>query len=196
MKFNDLTCHKSFPSAWPLLLLVLFLGCNKKQAPQEAVQQEENERTATTEATPVHTSMRLFDGGNESIYHSFRIPSIIKTKNGTLIAFAEGRRWSPSDWGDINIVFKRSTNNGSTWSALGEVAASGTGTWGNPTAVYDWHKGVDGRVWLFMSWNSGDKAAWSDIQAWGDRRVFSSYSDDHGATWSDPEDMSNTLLPP
>ncbi|WP_119079817.1 sialidase family protein [Chitinophaga alhagiae] len=147
-------------------------------------------------ASPVHTSLLLFNGGNESIYHSFRIPSIVKTKNGTLIAFAEGRRWSPSDWGDINIVFKRSTNNGATWSALGEVAAAGNGTWGNPTAVYDWHQGTNGRVWLFMSWNDGTKAAWADIQAWGDRRVFSAYSDDHGATWSTPQDMSATLLPP
>lgn len=182
-----------------ILLFAWFLhmACSKPaQSPDTLLPAATAAAPVQAAAAPSHTSQLLFNGGNESIYHSFRIPSIIKTKNGTLIAFAEGRRWSPSDWGDINVVFKRSTNNGATWSALGEVAASGTGTWGNPTAVYDWHKGVNGRVWLFMSWNSGDKAAWSDIKAWGDRRVFSSYSDDHGATWSDPEDMSNTLLPP
>lgn len=180
-----------------LLACLAHLACSK--SPQEATTAAPNTLAAATvqaAATPVHTSLLLFNGGNESIYHSFRIPSIVKTKNGTLIAFAEGRRWSPSDWGDINVVFKRSTNNGVTWSALGEVAAAGNGTWGNPTAVYDWHHGTNGRVWLFMSWNDGTKAAWSDIQAWGDRRVFSAYSDDHGATWSTPQDMSATLLPP
>jgi sialidase-1 len=179
-------------SAW-----LLHIACSKpSQQPDAALPVTVAAASVAAAAAPVHNSLLLFNGGNESIYHSFRIPSIVKTKNGTLIAFAEGRRWSPSDWGDINVVFKRSTNNGATWSALGEVAGSGNGTWGNPTAVYDWHQGANGRVWIFMSWNSGDKAAWSDIQAWGDRRVFSSYSDDHGATWSTPQDMSNTLLPP
>src|SRR5690349_9802666 len=143
MKFYETICHNRLFSAWPLLLLVMVLSCHKNQQPaQEPVQQDDNNMTSSEEAAalaaaPAHTSLRLFDGGNESIYHSFRIPSIIKTKNNTLIAFAEGRRWSPSDYGDINTVFKRSFDNGATWTALGEVAASGNGTWGNPTSVYD-----------------------------------------------------------
>ncbi|RPD41718.1 sialidase family protein [Chitinophaga barathri] len=187
-------------SIYLLTLLFLHAACAKKSTPQDSLQPssslEAKAAAAAIAAAPYHNSQVLFNGGNESIYHSFRIPSIVKTKNGTLIAFAEGRRWSPSDWGDINLVFKRSFDNGSTWTALGEVVGSGNGTWGNPTAVYDWNKGTNGRVWVFMSWNDGTKTAWSDIQAWGDRRVFSSYSDDHGATWSTPQDMSATLLPP
>jgi sialidase-1 len=144
-------------------------------------------------AKPVHDSSVLFNGGGEGGYHSFRIPAITSTSNGTLIAFAEGRRNGPGDWGDIDVVFKRSTNNGATWSALKALASTGSGTWGNPTVVHD---GQKGRVWLFMSWNDADKTKWSDIRAWGDRRVFSSFSDDDGATWSAPQDMSETLLPP
>ncbi len=179
------------------ILISLSLGCAKQVNTSPAPKiEDEVAATAAVAATAYHNSMVLFNGGNESIYHSFRIPSIIKTKNGTLIAICEGRRWSPSDWGDINVVFKRSTDNGATWSALGEVVGSGAGTWGNPTAVYDKDKGTNGRAWVFMSWNDANKAAWSDITAWGDRRVFSSYSDDHGATWSTPQDMSSTLLPP
>ncbi|HEY8895247.1 MAG TPA: sialidase family protein [Niastella sp.] len=197
MKFYDFACHNRSLRVWPLFLLVLVFGCHKPpQSSGEATEQADNERTATTEATPIHTSMKLFDGGNESIYHSFRIPSIIKTKNGTLVAFAEGRRWSPSDYGDINVVFKRSLNNGSTWSALGEVAASGSGTWGNPTAVYDPNLGTNGRLWLFMCWNDGAIDEWADFDSWGDRKVYTSYSDDHGATWSTPLDRTSTLVPP
>jgi sialidase-1 len=144
--------------------------------------------------------MVLFNGGNEgaggvTTYHSFRIPSIIRTNNGTLIAFAEGRRWNPSDYGDINLVFKRSTDNGATWSALDEIAASGPGTWGNPTAVYDANKGTNGRVWLFMNWNDSAKHQISDFTQYGDRRVYTSYSDDHGVTWSTPVDRTSTLTP-
>ena len=144
MKFNDSACHNR--SFWALLflLLVLVLGCHKKQ--------QADSRTATTEAAAIHTSMKLFDGGNESIYHSFRIPSIIKTNNHTLVAFAEGRKHNSGDYGDINVVYKRSFDNGATWTDLGEVAASGNGTWGNPTAVYDSSPdmGPNGRLWLFM----------------------------------------------
>jgi sialidase-1 len=177
------------------IVLLLFVGsCAKKTQPLASTEKEEAIETRAT--TPYHTSSVIFNGGNESIYHSFRIPSIIKTNNGTLIAFAEGRRWNPGDWGDINLVYKRSTNNGLTWSALGEVVGSGNGTWGNPTAVYDWNKGPNGRVWLFMSWNSGDHTSMSTIDTWGERKVYASYSDDHGVTWLTLQDLTNTLLPP
>lgn len=172
----SILCYLSF-------ILCMITGCAKSP---EALSSFENQNirkeeqvTVAALAAPVYSSIVLFNGGNESIYHSFRIPSIIKTNNGTLVAFAEGRRWSPSDYGDINIVFKRSTNNGSTWSALGEVVGSGAGTWGNPTAVYDAGQGTNGRIWLFMEWNDQYKMQWSDFQAWGDRRIHTSYSDDH-----------------
>ena len=179
-----------------ICLFILSNSCAKKTQVLAAPGKQEKTVDATVAAAQVHTSIVLFNGGNESIYHSFRIPSIIKTNNGTLIAFAEGRRWNPGDWGDINLVYKRSTNNGVTWSALGEVVGSGNGVWGNPTAVYDWNKGANGRVWLFMSWNSGDHTSISSIDTWGERKVFISYSDDHGVTWSTPQDLTNTLLPP
>ncbi len=198
MKFNDSACHSHSLSAWLLLLLVLVLGCHKKQQSANEATQQADSRTATTEAAAIHTSMKLFDGGNESIYHSFRIPSIIKTNNHTLVAFAEGRKHNSDDYGDINVVYKRSFDNGASWTALGEVAASGNGTWGNPTAVYDSspEAGPNGRIWLFMSWNDASITQWSDFNSWGDRKVYVSYSDSHGYQWTTPVDMTSTLLPP
>lgn len=183
-----------------LFILFLITGCskNRKDEMQSANDQNAKDNQAQVSAQ-VFTSMTLFNGGNEGnngvIYHSFRIPSIIKTSNGTLVAFAEGRRWSDSDYGDINVVFKRSTDNGVTWSACGEVVGSGAGSWGNPTAVYDWSTGANGRIWLFMEWNDEFKTQWSDFAAWGDRRIHTSYSDDNGITWSTPVDRTSTLTP-
>ncbi|HTI12767.1 MAG TPA: sialidase family protein [Puia sp.] len=194
--------YRRSPAAWLCCLAgILFLSAGSSCAKRTATPGT-GDSTATSSrlAAPIHTSMVLFNGGNEgaggvTTYHSFRIPSIVKTNNGTLIAFAEGRRWSPSDYGDINLVYKRSTDNGATWSALGEVVGTGPGTWGNPTAVYDWNQGSNGRVWLFMNWNDSAKHAISDFTAWGDRRVYVSHSDDHGATWSTPVDLTATLTP-
>lgn len=139
-----------------------------------------------------HTHLRLFVGTNAP-YHSFRIPSLVKTADGSLVAFAECRRYSTSDWGDINLVYKRSTDNGLTWSGLGTIASIGPGKWGDPTAVTDF---TTGRTWLFLNWNSGDQTAISDIDEWGERMVYVSYSDNNGQTWSTPKDMTSTLLPP
>jgi len=78
-------------------------------------------------------------------YHSFRIQSIIRTNNGTLIAFAKDRRWNPSDYGDLNLVFKRSPTMAPPGPPWMKYAANGPGTWGNPTAVYDANNGIKGR---------------------------------------------------
>src|SRR5699024_9647974 len=91
-----------------------------------------------------------------------------------------------------------SKDNGVTWSALKTVVSEGNGTWGNPTAVVD---EFNGRIWLFMSWNSGDHNqlgtdGFERIDSWGKRKVYASYSNDEGNSWSKPQDLTATLLPP
>lgn len=183
------------------LLMIFFLVSStacKKQLTQDTTLTSEEQTTAAVSlaATETHTYAVIFDGGTDG-YHSYRIPSIVRTNTGTLIAFAEGRMSNNKDYGNINLVFKRSTNNGSTWSALGEVVGVGPGTWGNPTAVVDRNTG---RIWLFMSWNSGTKNlggtdGYEKIDTWGDRRVYVSYSDNDGVSWSTQQDLTSTLLP-
>jgi sialidase-1 len=188
---NDRRRHRRRALCWlTAAVLCTCASCHKTPLARSSAGQTEDRA-----ATPYHNSLVLFDGGatyGGVFYHSFRIPSIIKTYNGTLIAFAEGRRWSPSDYGDINLVFKRSFDNGATWTSLGEVVGVGPGTWGNPTAVYDWNKK---RAWVFMNWNDSAKHKIADFTSWGDRRVYASYSDDDGAHWSTPADLTATLTP-
>src|SRR5690554_4997577 len=50
-------------------------------------------------------------------YEVYRIPAIVKTSNNVLLAFAEARKFRRNgDAGDIDLVVKRSVNNGQTWS--------------------------------------------------------------------------------
>jgi sialidase-1 len=157
---------------------------------------------AAQAATAAHSELLLFDGGgSESLngitYHSFRIPSLLRTKSDTLLAFVEGRASANKDYGNINLLYKRSTNNGATWSSLSEVVGAGQGTWGNPTAVVDQS---NGKIWLFMSWNpagysqNGDPGT-AKITAWEHRKVYVSSSIDDGLTWSTPADLTETLKP-
>lgn len=69
----------------------------------------------------------------------YRIPAVVRTNAGTLLAFAERRdSLDPSsDTGDTDIVLARSTDAGCTWSAPRVVAEHGTDTVGNPAPVVD-----------------------------------------------------------
>ena len=63
----------------------------------------------------------VFEGGrnnqpNKDGIKSYRIPALLKTDKGTLIAGADERRLHSSDWGDIGMVIRRSEDNGKNWS--------------------------------------------------------------------------------
>lgn len=60
-------------------------------------------------------------------YASYRIPAVVRTRAGTLLAFAEGRVGGRADSGDIDVVVRRSRDGGCTWGPL-HVVAAGRGT--------------------------------------------------------------------
>ena len=68
-------------------------------------------------------------------YHTYRIPSVIKTNEGTLLAFCEGRKESMGDSGIINILVKRSADNGRTWSDLTLIVTDGANNTSTATAT-------------------------------------------------------------
>lgn len=153
--------------------------------------------------TQVHTQrpqfkeMTLFKAGMEG-YHSFRVPAIVSTRRGTLLAFSEGRKSSSEDYGHIDIVYKRSTSNGTSWSPLKVLFTKDEGSCNNPTAVADL---INGRVSIIMSYNDskyareGVSKEHEAIDEWGERRVFLNWSDDDGLTWNNEQDVTKELLP-
>lgn len=56
----------------------------------------------------------LFYGGYDNS-PDYRIPSILTTRTGTVIASADQRHSGPQDAGDIATVIRRSTDGGNTW---------------------------------------------------------------------------------
>ena len=77
-------------------------------------------RHSSTWASCNVTQTRVFSAG-EGGYYCFRIPALLFTSRGTLLAFAEGRgqdSGSCDDHGDVHIVLKRSSDSGRTWSNL------------------------------------------------------------------------------
>ena len=139
----------------------------------------------TLELSPVFTER--VDG-----YHTYRIPALIVTTNGTVLAFCEGRKGSRSDTGDIDLLVKRSTDGGRTWGAQQLVWSDEENTCGNPTPVVDQATGV---IWLLATWNSGaDKEKEIDQRASRNtRRAFAISSMDDGLTWSKPMEITASV---
>lgn len=72
------------------------------------------EGAVLTEKTDIFESGRNGKPNKDGI-KSYRIPALLKTDKGTLIACADERRLHSSDWGDIGMVIRRSEDNGKTW---------------------------------------------------------------------------------
>lgn len=120
----------------------------------------------------------IFVSGKDG-YHTYRIPALIVSSKGTILAFCEGRKKSASDHGDIDLLLKRSFDNGQTWETMQIVWDDGENTIGNPCPVIDQETKT---IWLPFCWNND--------------RVFVTNSTDDGATWSTPVEITRDVKPP
>lgn len=150
--------------------------------------------TGTASAVPLSaqdcTSSVPYTAGQGG-YDTYRIPATVTTPARTLLAFAEGRHSGAGDSGNIDVVVRRSYDNGCTWGAL-QVVASGNGdTRGNPAPVVDPRTG---RIVLVTSYNSGavteGQIMRGEVTAAQSRRVFVQTSLDDGLSFSAPRDIT------
>lgn len=128
-------------------------------------------------------------------YSCFRIPAIVRTLNGTLLAFAEGRKQNCGDSGNIDLVLKRSLDNGKTWSKLIVLWDDGENTCGNPAPVVD---RITGKIVVVMTWNLGidNESQIINSKSIDTRRVFLSSSESDGLNWDKPSEITNQIKLP
>ncbi|MCS6933635.1 MAG: glycoside hydrolase [Chitinophagales bacterium] len=111
-------------------------------------------------------------------YNVFRIPAVIVTASGKVLAFCEGRK-SLHDYGNIDLVMKTSADNGKTWSGLKVIWDNGNNTCGNPAPVFD---KVTGDVIVLATLNND--------------KVFVLRSPDEGISWATPVDITSAVKLP
>ena len=134
----------------------------------------------------------VFTSGKEG-YKSIRIPSVVVTKNGVVLAFAEGRA-AASDQAENDIILKRSTDAGRTWRPLQLLHDDGKHSLNNPTAVVEQESG---RVFLMYQRipahlkerGKGIETGYDGSNVYRNLLIC---SDDDGATWTRPFDVSRT----
>jgi sialidase-1 len=137
----------------------------------------------------------LFTEGDNG-FHSYRIPSLIVTPKGTILAFAEARKANKSDFGHIETVLRRSSDGGTSWSPIQVVASDGENAVQNPTTVIDRSNGT---VWLMLIRIDGAKYKnEKDLVASAarTRSVWVTRSRDDGATWEKPRDITESVCRP
>ena len=130
----------------------------------------------------------LYKSGDNG-YHTYRIPSIVTTKSGALLAFAEGRVKGMGDTGDINLVMRRSEDGGNTWSPIEVIWDDKENVCGNPCPVVL----EDGTILLLLTWNHGKEPEHlikKGHSKFG-RVPYLMKSTDDGKTWSSAKDISD-----
>ena len=132
----------------------------------------------------------VFISGNGG-FKSFRIPAIVRTPQGGLLAFCEGRVNGSSDYGDINIVMRKSIDGGKTWDSIHTLVDYDRLQAGNPAPVVDLTDPAfpQGRVFLF--YNTGNNHEGEVRQGNGLREVWYITSIDGGNTWSSPVNITS-----
>ncbi|MEM9281997.1 MAG: sialidase family protein [Verrucomicrobiota bacterium] len=146
------------------------------------------------EDPPAFPRTHLFVSGEDG-YHTYRIPSLMVTAEGTVLAFCEGRKNGRHDTGDIDMLVKRSEDGGETWSDAVVIWDEGENTCGNPCPVVIEETG---RILMHMNWNLGPETNKDLHSGTGKdtRRVFQTYSDDDGRTWSNAVEITEVVKDP
>jgi sialidase-1 len=147
--------------------------------------------SAQAAAPSLHTE-RLFEGGAGG-YNIYRIPGIVVTKKGTILAYTEARRTNGNDWDSIDIVMRRSTDGGTTFSPQRVIARApgkidrnpiaierkqgkpGDITYNNPVAIAD----ANGSIHFLFCLEY--------------MRAFHMRSDDDGLTFSTPTEITSAF---
>ena len=143
-------------------------------------------------ALPLHTTVFRRGAGG---YHTYRIPAIVVTKNGTLLAFCEGRKSGGGDAGNIDMLLSRSTDQGKTWAKPQVIWNDADNTCGNPSPVVDQ---TNGTIWLPMTWNLGSDHEGDILKGKSEqpRQVYVTHSMDDGLTWAKPRKISESARQP
>lgn len=137
----------------------------------------------------------VFISGTEG-HKSYRIPAIIQLPNKDILAFCEGRVNGSGDFGDINIVMKKSSDLGKSWSVLNTIVDADSLQAGNPAPVVDLTDPAfpQGRIFLF--YNTGNNHEGEVRKGKGLREVWYKTSTDGGNTWSNAMNITTQVHRP
>ncbi|CAK0867162.1 unnamed protein product [Prorocentrum cordatum] len=115
-------------------------------------------------------------------YECYKIPTLLRIPNTThLLAFIEARKHSCDDHGYVDLLLRRSSDNGKSWSPATMIYSNSSET--------EWHT-IGDALPVFDSWDGSVHLVFTR----DNREALLSRSVDQGATWSEPRDISRSLV--
>jgi hypothetical protein len=133
----------------------------------------------------------VFVSGKDG-FDTYRIPAIEAAADGSLIAFAEARKYNASDPGwtnqEIDLVYKRSVDQGAGWSAMTVLDHAGQ-FWSaaNPATLLD---RTNGRLWVFYICARPGCSTETARPGTDDLQTLARWSGDNGRSWSERVDLT------
>lgn len=148
--------------------------------------------TMTFAAESQMESSEVFPPGMNGITR-YRIPGIVVTQKGTVLAYCEARKDSGGDWGEIEIHLRRSFDGGKTWQPSRIIAHHGDRIEGNPKKKNggEREQTVNNPVAIVDRTTNAIEFLYCINYA----RCFSMRSLDDGLTWSLPVEITSTFEP-
>ena len=150
---------------------------------------------AASGAPGIFEQTEVFVAGQSGIVE-YRIPGLVTSNQGTLLAFCDARVNKPGDPPNkINLVLKRSFDGGRTWGKLQTLAQNGAGAVADSCGLVDRQTGT---LWIFSVYApEGIGSSNAAVGLSGATFQFKAVkSDDDGATWSSPIDHTPMVKKP
>lgn len=148
---------------------------------------------AVSVAEPLLEKSEVFPPGFNNIAR-YRIPGIVVTTKGTVLAYCEARKNDSRDWGEIEIHLRRSTDGGKTWQPSQHIAHKADRIEGNPhkkNSAGAREQTVNNPVAIM----DNETGAIEFLYCVNYARCFSMRSTDDGVTWSQPVEITATFEP-
>jgi sialidase-1 len=144
-------------------------------------------------AEPLLEKSEVFPPGLNGIAR-YRIPGIVVTTKGTVLAYCEARKNDSKDWGEIEVHLRRSTDGGKSWLPVQHIAHQADRIEGNPhrkDAAGASEQTVNNPVAIV----DRETGAIEFLYCVNYARCFSMRSTDDGFTWSKPVEITACFEP-
>jgi len=145
---------------------------------------------------PLLAKIDLFEE-KQAGFVSYRIPGIVVTVQGTVLAYAEARKFTSADRGEIEIHLRRSTDGGRTFSPQQQIAHLGPRLSRNPHMPDDKKKkdmgGPDEQTVNNPMLIAARDGTVHFVYCVEYMRAFHARSNDDGLTWTQPVEITATF---
>jgi len=185
----------------PLITATVLLFSHASQADEKSSAKAQIQETTVYKVRPLPADVIPQGHMKNAKEYGYRIPSLLVTKKNTILAFIE-RRLGLHDHAQNDIIVKRSTDGGKSWSKEITVFEDGMNSINDPLTV----QLENGRILMifgrFPYGRHARDSGWIKMADFGyddpkaNILTYITHSDDDGLTWSKPVDISRQVKPP